>query len=164
MKKIISIILLAVIVSTSILFTGCGGEVASNNAQTSDEADTTALSDTTPTANLNQFSFEVYDYKTNELISKSNKNNLNKKLMSFNDLVYMTSDNKVDSIDVEPSYVLLLSYLKDTSRDIWILVYVKGDDVYVQADKRHANINLDTAGYDIYKSKYNKSQLEELMK
>ena len=39
MKKIISIILLAVIVSTSVLFTGCGGEVASNNAQTSDEAD-----------------------------------------------------------------------------------------------------------------------------
>lgn len=134
------------------------------NAQTSDEADTTALSDTTPTANPNQFSFEVYDYKTNELISKANKNNLNKKLMSFNDLVYMTSDNKVDSIDVEPSYVLLLSYLKDTSRDLWFLVYVKGDDVYIQADKRHANINLDTAGYDIYKSKYNKSQLEELMK
>lgn len=163
MKKIISIILLAVIISTSVLFTGCG-EVASNNAQTSDEADTTALSDTTPTADPNQFSVEFYDYKTNELISKSNKNNLNKKLMSFNDLVYMTSDNKVDSIDVEPSYVLLLSYLKDTSRDIWILVYVKGNDVYVQADKRHANINLDTAGYDIYKSKYNKSQLEELMK
>jgi hypothetical protein len=163
MKKIISIILLAVIISTSVLFTGCG-EVASNNAQTSDEADTTALSDTTPTADPNQFSVEFYDYKTNELISKSNKNNLNKKLMSFNDLVYMTSDNKVDSIDVEPSYVLLLSYLKDTSRDIWILVYVKGDDVYVQADKRHANINLDTAGYDIYKSKYNKSQLEELIK
>ena len=149
MKKIISIILLAVIISTSVLFTGCGGEVASNNAQTSDEADTTALSDTTPTADPNQF----YDYKTNELISKSNKNNLNEKLMSFNDLVYMTSDNKVDSIDVEPSYVLLLSYLKDTSRDIWVLIYVKGDDVYVQADKRHANINLDTAGYDIYKSK-----------
>lgn len=164
MKKIISIILLAVIVSTSVLFTGCGGEVASNNAQTSDEADTTALSDTTPTADPNQFSFEVYDYKTNELISKSNKNNLNKKLMSFNDLVYMTSDNKVDSIDVEPSYVILLSYLKDTSRDIWVLIYVKGDDVYVQADIRHANINLDTAGYDIYKSKFNKSQLEELMK
>ena len=163
MKKIISIILLAVIISTSVLFTGCG-EVASNNAQTSDEADTTALSDTTPTADPNQFSVEFYDYKTNELISKSNKNNLNKKLMSFNDLVYMTSDNKVDSIDVEPSYVLLLSYLKDTSRDIWVLIYVKGDDVYVQADKRHANINLDTAGYDIYKSKYNKSQLEELMK
>jgi len=163
MKKIISIILLAVIVSTPVLFTGCG-EVAPSNAQTSDEADTTALSETTPTANPNQFSIEFYDYKTNELISKSNKNNLNEKLMSFNDLVYMTSDNKVDSIDVEPSYVLLLSYLKDTSRDIWILVYVKGDDVYVQADKRYANINLDTAGYDIYKSKYNKSQLEELMK
>lgn len=163
MKKIISIILLAVIISTSVLFTGCG-EVAPSNAQTSDEADTTALSDTTPTANPNQFSFEVYDYKTNELISKSNKNNLNKKLMSFNDLVYMTSDNKVDSIDVEPSYVLLLSYLKDTSRDLWFLVYVKDDEVYVQADKRHANINLDTAGYDIYKSKYNKSQLEELIK
>ena len=163
MKKIISIILLAVIISTSVLFTGCG-EVASNNAQTSDEADTTALSDTTPTADPNQFSVEFYDYKTNELISKSNKNNLNEKLMSFNDLVYMTSDNKVDSIDVEPSYVLLLSYLKDTSHDIWVLIYVKGDDVYVQADKRHANINLDTAGYDIYKSKYNKSQLEELMK
>ena len=46
MKKIISIILLAVVMSTSVLFTGCGGEVASNNAQTSDEADTTALSDT----------------------------------------------------------------------------------------------------------------------
>lgn len=163
MKKIISIILLAVIISTSVLFTGCG-EVASNNAQTSDEADTTALSDTTPTADPNQFSVEFYYYKTNELISKSNKINLNEKLMSFNDLVYMTSDNKVDSIDVEPSYVLLLSYLKDTSRDIWVLIYVKGDDVYVQADKRHANINLDTAGYDIYKSKYNKSQLEELMK
>lgn len=163
MKKIISIILLAVIISTSVLFTGCG-EVASNNAQTSDEADTTALSDTTPTADPNQFSVEFYDYKTNELISKSNKNNLNKKLMSFNDLVYMTSDNKVDSIDDEPSYVLLLSYLKDTSRDNWVLIYVKGNDVYVQADKRHANINLDTAGYDIYKSKYNKSQLEELMK
>lgn len=164
MKKIISIILLAVIISTSVLFTGCGGEVTPSNAQTSDEADTTALSDTIPTADPNQFSVEFYDYKTNELISKSNKNNLNEKLMSFNDLVYMTSDNKVDSIDVEPSYVLLLSYLKDTSRDIWILIYVKGDDVYVQADKRHANINLDTAGYDIYKSKYNKSQLEELMK
>ena len=163
MKKIISIILLAVIISTSVLFTGCG-EVASNNAQTSDEADTTALSETTPTADPNQFSVEFYDYKTNELISKSNKNNLNEKLMSFNDLVYMTSDNKVDSIDVVPSYVLLLSYLKDTSRDIWVLIYVKGDDVYVQADKRHANINLDTAGYDIYKSKYNKSQLEELIK
>lgn len=149
MKKIISIILLAVIVSTSVLFTGCGGEVASSNAQTSD---------------LNQFSVEFYDYKTNELISKSNKNNLNKKLKASDDLIYMTSDNKVDSIDVEPSYVLLLSYLKDTSRDIWVLIYVKGDDVYVQADKRHANINLDTAGYDIYKSKYNKSQLEELMK
>ena len=64
MKKIISIMLLAVVISTSILFTGCGGEVASNNAQTSDEANTTALSDTTPTANPNQFSFEVYDYKT----------------------------------------------------------------------------------------------------
>lgn len=164
MKKIISIILLAVIMSTSILFTGCGGEVASNNAQTSDEADTTALSDTTPTANPNQFSFEVYDYKTNELISKANKNNLNEKMRASDDLIYMTSDNKVDPIDVEPSYVLLLSYLKDTSRDIWVLIYVKGDDVYVQADKRHANINLDTAGYDIYKSKYNKSQLEELIK
>ena len=163
MKKIISIILLAVIVSTSVLFTGCG-EVASNNAQTSDEADTTALSETTPIANPNQFSFEVYDYKTNELISKANKNNLNEKLKASDDLIYMTSDNKVDSIDVEPSYVLLLSYLKDTSRDIWVLIYVKGDDVYVQADKRHANINLDTAGYDIYKSKYNKSQLEEFMK
>lgn len=163
MKKIISIILLAVIISTSVLFTGCG-EVVPSNAQTSDEADTTALSDTTPTADPNQFSFEVYDYKTNELISKANKNNLNEKLRASDDLIYMTSDNKVDSIDVEPSYVLLLSYLKDTSRDIWILVYVKGDDVYVQADKRHANINLDTAGYDIYKSKYNKSQLEELIK
>ena len=156
--------LLAVVISTSVLFTGCGGEVASNNAQTSDEADTTALSDTTPTAEPNQFSVEFYDYKTNELISKSNKNNLNEKLKASDDLIYMTSDNKVDSIDVEPSYVLLLSYLKDTSRDIWVLIYVKGDDVYVQAYKRHANINLDTAGYDIYKSKYNKSQLEELMK
>lgn len=164
MKKIISIMLLAVVISTSVLFTGCGGEVASNNAQTSDEADTTALSDTTPTADPNQFSVEFYDYKTNELISKSNKNNLNEKLKASDDLIYMTSDNKVDSIDVEPSYVLLLSYLKDTSRDIWVLVYVKDDDVYVQADKRHANINLDTAGYDIYKSKYNKSQLEELIK
>lgn len=172
MKKIISIILLAVIISTSVLFTGCG-EVASNNAQTSDEADTTALSDTTPTADPNQFSVEFYDYKfsvefydykTNELISKSNKNNLNEKLKASDDLIYMTSDNKVDSIDVEPSYVLLLSYLKDTSRDIWVLIYVKGDDVYVQADKRHANINLDTAGYDIYKSTYNKSQLDELIK
>lgn len=162
-EKIISIILLAVIISTSVLFTGCG-EVASNNAQTSDEADTTALSDTTPTADPNQFSVEFYDYKTNELISKSNKNNLNEKLKASDDLIYMTSDNKVDSIDVEPSYVLLLSYLKDTSRDIWVLIYVKGDDVYVQADKRHANINLDTAGYDIYKSKYNKSQLDELIK
>lgn len=164
MKKIISIILLAVIVSTSVLFTGCGGEVAPSNAQTSDEAVTTALSDTTLTANPNQFSVEFYDYKTNELISKSNKNNLNDKMRASDDLIYMTSDNKVDSMDVEPSYVLLLSYLKDTSRDIWVLIYVKDDDVYVQADKRHANINLDTAGYDIYKSKYNKSQLEELMK
>lgn len=58
MKKIISIMLLAVVISTSILFTGCGGEVASNNAQTSDKADTTALSDTTPTADPNQFSVE----------------------------------------------------------------------------------------------------------
>lgn len=99
--------LLAVVISTSILFTGCGGEVASNNAQTSDEADTTALSDTTPTADPNQFSVEFYDYKTNELISKSNKNNLNEKLKASDDLIYMTSDNKVDSIDVEPSYVLL---------------------------------------------------------
>ena len=164
MKKIISIIFLAVIMLTSVLFTGCGGEGASNNAQTSDEVNTTALVETTPTLDPNQFSFEVYDYKTNELISKSNKNNLNEKMRASDDLIYMTSDNKVDSIDVEPSYVLLLSYLKDTSRDIWVLIYVKGDDVYVQADKRHANINLDTAGYDIYKSKYNKSQLEELMK
>ena len=159
MKKIISIILLTVIISTSVLFTGCNGEVAPSNAQTSDDADTTALSDTTPTADPNQFSIEFYDYKTNELISKSNKNNLNEKMRASDDLIYMTSDNKVDSIDVEPSYVLLLSYLKDTSRDIWVLIYVTGDDVYVQAD-----INLDTAGYDIYKSKYNKSQLEELMK
>ena len=164
MEKIISIILLAVIISTSVLFTGCGGEVASNNAQTSDEVNTTALVETTHTLDPNQFSFEVYDYKTNELISKSNKNNLNEKMRASDDLIYMTSDNKVDSIDVEPSYVLFLSYLKDTSSDIWVLIYVKGDDVYVQADKRHANINLDTAGYDIYKSKYNKSQLEELMK
>ena len=29
MKKIISIMLLAVVISTSVLFTGCGGEVAS---------------------------------------------------------------------------------------------------------------------------------------
>ena len=106
MKKIISIMLLVVVISTSVLFTGCGGEVAPSNTQTSDEADTTALSDTTPTADPNQFSVEFYDYKTNELISKSNKNNLNEKLMSFNDLVYMTSDNKVDSIDVEQSYVV----------------------------------------------------------
>lgn len=163
MKKIISIILLAVIISTSVLFTGCG-EVASNNAQTSDKADTTALSDTTPTANPNQFSFEVYDYKTNELISKANKNNLDEKLKEAINLTDTTSEQKVESIDVEPTYVILLSYLKDTSHDLWFLVYVKGDDVYVQADKRHANINLDTAGYDIYKSKYNKSQLEELIK
>mgnify|MGYP002594806117 FL=1 len=115
MKKIISIILLAVIISTSVLFTGCGGEVASNNAQTSDEVNTTALVETTPTLAPNQFSFEVYDYKTNELISKSNKNNLNEKMRASDDLIYMTSDNKVDSIDVEPSYVLLLSYLKDTA-------------------------------------------------
>ena len=39
MKKIISIILLAVIVSTSVLFTGCGGEVAPSNAQTSATAE-----------------------------------------------------------------------------------------------------------------------------
>ena len=164
MRKIISVILSVVALSTSILFVGCSGEVASNNAQTSDEVSTTAMAETTPTLNPNQFPVEVYDYKTNELISKSNKNNLEKKMRAADDLMHMTSKNKVDSIDVEPSYVLLLSYLKDTSRDIWVLIYVKGDDVYVQADKRHANINLDTAGYDIYKSKYNKSQLEELMK
>ena len=86
MKKIISIILLAVIISTSVLFTGCG-EVASNNAQTSDEADTTALSETTPTADPNQFSVEFYDYKTNELISKSNKNNLNDPLTHINPII-----------------------------------------------------------------------------
>ena len=62
-------------------------------------------SDTTPTADPNQFSVEFYDYKTNELISKSNKNNLNEKLKAYDDLIYMTSDNKVDSIDAEPSYV-----------------------------------------------------------
>ena len=163
MKKIILIILLAVIISTPVLFTGCG-EVAPSNAQTSDEADTTALSDTTPTANPNQFSFEVYDYKTNELISKANKSNLDEKLKEAINLTDTTSEQKVESIDVEPTYVILLSYLKDTSRDLWFLVYVKGDDVYIQADKRHANINLDTVGYDIYKSKYNKSQLEELVK
>ena len=157
MKKIISIILLAVIMLTSVLFTGCGGEVASNNAQTSDEVNTTALVETTPTLDPNQFSFEVYDYKTNELISKSNKNNLNEKMRASDDLIYMTSDNKVDSIDVEPSYVLLLSYLKDTSRDIWVLIYVKGDDVYVQADKRHANINLDTAMISIRANSINRS-------
>ena len=164
MKKIISIILLAVIISTSVLFTGCGGKGAPSNAQTSDEADTTSLSDTTPTADPNQFSVEFYDYKTNELISKSNKNNLDEKLKEAINLTNTTSEQKVESIDVEPTYVILLSYLKDTSRDIWVLIYVKGDDVYVQADKRHANINLDTAGYDIYKSKYNKSQLEKLIK
>ena len=53
--------LLAVVISTSVLFTGCGGEVAPSNAQTSDEADTTVLSDTTPTADPNQFSVEFYD-------------------------------------------------------------------------------------------------------
>ena len=163
MRKIISIILFAVIVSTSILFTGCGEEVKSSNAQTSDEVSTTALSETTPTADPNQFSFEVYDYKTDELISKANKNNLDEKLRASNDLTATTSDQKVDSIDVEPTYVILLSYLKDTSRDLWFLVYVKGDDVYVQADKRHANINLDTAGYDIYKTDYTKSDLEKLI-
>ncbi|MFZ2860507.1 MAG: hypothetical protein WAZ43_05900, partial [Ruminococcus bromii] len=92
MKKIISIILLAVIVSTSVLFTGCGGEVAPSNAQTSDKADTTALSETTPTANPNQFSFEVYDYKTNELISKANKNNLDEKLKEAINLTNTTSE------------------------------------------------------------------------
>lgn len=163
MKKIISIILLAVIISTSVLFTGCG-EVAPSNSQTSDEADTTALSDTTPTADPNQFSVEFYDYKTNELISKSNKNNLDEKLKETINLTNTTSEQKVESIDVEPTYVILLSYLKDTSRDLWFLIYVKGDDVYVQADKRHANINLDTGGYDIYKTDYTKSDLEELMK
>lgn len=89
---------------------------------------------------------------------------MDEKLKEAINLTNTTSEQKVESIDVEPTYVILLSYLKDTSRDLWFLVYVKGDDVYVQADKRHANINLDTAGYDIYKSKYNKSQLEELMK
>ena len=163
MKKIISIILLAVIISTPVLFTGCG-EVAPSNAQTSDEADTTVLSDTTPTADPNQFSVEFYDYKTNELISKSNKNNLDEKLKETINLTNTTSEQKVESIDVEPTYVILLSYLKDTSRDLWFLIYVKGDDVYVQADKRHANINLDTGGYDIYKTDYTKSELEELMK
>ena len=58
MKKIISIILLAVIISTSVLFTGCDGEVASSNAQTSDEVNTTALVETTPTLDPNQFSVE----------------------------------------------------------------------------------------------------------
>ena len=162
MKKIISIILLAVIISTPVFVWVWG--VLARKAPKFVKAFPTALSDTTPTTDPNQFSFEVYDYKTNELISKSNKNNLNEKMRASDDLIYMTSDNKVDSIDVEPSYVILLSYLKDTSRDIWVLIYVKGDDVYVQADIRHANINLDTAGYDIYKSKFNKSQLEELMK
>ena len=156
--------LLSVIMSTSILFTGCGGEVASNNAQTSDEADTTVLSDTTPTADPNQFSVEFYDYKTNELISKSNKNNLDEKLKEAINLTNTTSEQKVESIDVEPTYVILLSYLKDTSRDLWFLIYVKGDDVYIQADKRHANINLDTGGYDICKTDYTKSDFEELMK
>lgn len=121
MKKIISIILLAVIISTSVLFTGCGGEVASNNAQTSDEADTTVLSDTTPTADPNQFSVEFYDYKTNELISKSNKNNLDEKLKEAINLTDTTSEQKVESIDVEPTYVILLSYLKDTSRDLLLM-------------------------------------------
>lgn len=89
---------------------------------------------------------------------------MDEKLKEAINLTDTTSEQKVESIDVEPTYVILLSYLKDTSRDLWFLVYVKGDDVYIQADKRHANINLDTAGYDIYKSKYNKSQLEELIK
>ena len=89
---------------------------------------------------------------------------MDEKLKEAINLTNTTSEQKVESIDVEPTYVILLSYLKDTSRDIWVLIYVKGDDVYVQADKRHANINLDTAGYDIYKSKFNKSQLEELIK
>lgn len=78
MKKIISIILLAVIISTSVLFTGCGGEVAPSNAQTSDEADTTALSDTTPTADPNQFSVEFYDYKLMNSFQNQTKTTLTK--------------------------------------------------------------------------------------
>ena len=60
--------------------------------------------------------------------------------------------------------VILLLYFIFTCRYLWFLIYVKGDDVYVQADKRHANINLDTGGYDIYKTDYTKSDLEELIK
>lgn len=41
------------------------------------------------------------------LFQNQTKNNLNEKMRASDDLIYMTSDNKVDSIDVEPSYVLL---------------------------------------------------------
>ena len=78
MKKIISIILLAVIISTSVLFTGCGGEVASSNAQTSDEADTTALSDATPTADPNQFSVEFMTTKLMNSFQNQTKTTLTK--------------------------------------------------------------------------------------
>lgn len=79
MKKIISIILLAVIVSTSVLFTGCGGEVAPSNAQTSDETDTTVLSDTTPTADPNQFSVKFLTTKLMNLFQSQTKITLMKR-------------------------------------------------------------------------------------
>ena len=77
MKKIISIILLAVIISTSVLFTGCG-EVASNNAQTSDEADTTVLSDTTPTAVQTNFQLNFMTIKLMNSFQNQTKTTLTK--------------------------------------------------------------------------------------
>ncbi len=78
MKKIILIILLAVIISTSVLFTGCGGEVAPSNAQTSDEADTTALSDTTPTEIQTNFQLKFMTTKLMNSFQNQTKTTLTK--------------------------------------------------------------------------------------
>lgn len=65
--------LLAVVISTSVLFTGCGGEVAPSNAQTSDKADTTALSETTPTATRINFRLKYMITKQMNLFQKQTK-------------------------------------------------------------------------------------------
>ena len=102
--------LLAVVISTSVLFTGCGGEVAPSNAQTSDETDTTALSETTPTANPNQFSFEVYDYKTNELIMRNAQNTARQSV----EIAKMASGSSVSISTLEKSFETIMKGIEDT--------------------------------------------------
>lgn len=155
MKKITLTIFAGIIISISCLFCSCAGK----NTDADNEKYVTEQESGTKESMV---AAEILDYNTGKVLSNFDGNN-QEKIVLMADCIAQSDSNIVESVSVEPMYIIHSIDRGNSIYDGWFNIYIDGDTVYVKADESKDTEINQMFGSDIYKSNNNAKDFMKLL-